>query len=1294
MANEPSNDEATAPRRSCRARRINSRFINDEVDEGYRQLVARIAAPDSHSILQSPQLAFHSPQPPPPPRVLTPPPPPPTTPAIKNSDILSPQVNCKKIPHSWLPKKAKLKPPSECPKLKKSNAKKVSRPTSNDESTDSEDDVPLAKYAGGRASPALSDSSDDLPLSESIPKHKLPEKPNCALPSNFTIKTIHNPDLSSTPISIVCIEDPEEMMTSNSNPSPEKPQKKSFSKMFLPSKKKKLELSDTESGQKKKKIKFESKGSSSSPKLLSSNKLSDKSPRPENLKKLSNPQKKFKDLSNNNDTGLKSQPPQGKFLKILNIKLDPTVLSELSDNNPLRKLVQANSTKEDSTMNVSVKRPSTKHEGLNTSSDTKDCAIKSSVQATKPVINNPVQKNESVDVANGVLSDHESSKDSVIESKLLHYPNNLLTNSLQSTPIVHAEKNREVERKFSVSKDSVSMSPINSPSEVLIKEETSPINDLTVKQECTIDTNEDVDVSITLPENDSMDRKTSFNISSSSNVSDDIAKEAKIACKRKSTTLEALPSKKLKQEVSDLSCDDKVQESTSSAFAQESSLSFKIEGGNLCDSGKEASNNSELVSKEIKIKEDHKEEKPDLSLIKDTREQTEVEVKKKTSGESSSKHHKSSSKSKQEGSSRHKSSSRSSHSSSKERRSHGNKESAQDFKYSINDTKNKEEVLKEKKSNSTAKDEVDAKPDIKPDLLITKIVEGTGMDTKPELSQCETTATPSVENVNSSEVNSELKAESAESRTKCSNSISSSPIKNTKHSSEVVERKKSSSPHRDSHHKKSESDRSRNRDRDHKHHSSRKSSRDDRQHRHSSSSRSDHKRSDSSRNHSSRHSSKEKSSKSHEFSKSSRRDKERDRRKEERHSSRSDSSSKSLDKKNSKDFNTSDISNTSSQISFSTDLNDSQHLDTVESSASPDKKDLGNNVDSASISDSSKTSKELNCSSHRISSPELVVNKGVSVSPSTIPISSESNKDSPCLDKSNIISNNLNVEEKIPGLSPCKTKSPELLSSVKSVETVDEPKEVQVTASDVVTNLLNMCRANVKPEVSTRNFKFEGDASQLPLTNGLGLSPCNSPESISSPFIKEVTKKEATLLDDSSSNCNQDDHDETKQSFPQVSDVVLDYEKENGKPEAKLGVVNAEAKLEESSLMLPPSDIPLPPPPLTSPKPEDNILDSPSKDIEEIKAKEETPEEKLMREIESEMARQAREARNKAVVEERLKSFEHLTENLYLIEKRRSKQSKEIRRMVCDCSLTKEELQRGEKGCTEDCLNRLLMIEW
>ncbi|XP_075214845.1 SET domain containing 2 [Lycorma delicatula] len=59
-------------------------------------------------------------------------------------------------------------------------------------------------------------------------------------------------------------------------------------------------------------------------------------------------------------------------------------------------------------------------------------------------------------------------------------------------------------------------------------------------------------------------------------------------------------------------------------------------------------------------------------------------------------------------------------------------------------------------------------------------------------------------------------------------------------------------------------------------------------------------------------------------------------------------------------------------------------------------------------------------------------------------------------------------------------------------------------------------------------------------------------------------------------------------------------------------------------------------------------------------------------------------------VEEKLRTFIHIDTNEYLTGRSRSKETK---RMVCDCFLTKEEVQRGEKGCGEDCLNRLLMIE-
>lgn len=64
---------------------------------------------------------------------------------------------------------------------------------------------------------------------------------------------------------------------------------------------------------------------------------------------------------------------------------------------------------------------------------------------------------------------------------------------------------------------------------------------------------------------------------------------------------------------------------------------------------------------------------------------------------------------------------------------------------------------------------------------------------------------------------------------------------------------------------------------------------------------------------------------------------------------------------------------------------------------------------------------------------------------------------------------------------------------------------------------------------------------------------------------------------------------------------------------------------------------------------------------------------------------------DKILVEERLNSFDIIEENKYLTNR---KTSKEVKRMQCDCTLSKEEIAREESGCGEDCINRLLMIEW
>lgn len=37
---------------------------------------------------------------------------------------------------------------------------------------------------------------------------------------------------------------------------------------------------------------------------------------------------------------------------------------------------------------------------------------------------------------------------------------------------------------------------------------------------------------------------------------------------------------------------------------------------------------------------------------------------------------------------------------------------------------------------------------------------------------------------------------------------------------------------------------------------------------------------------------------------------------------------------------------------------------------------------------------------------------------------------------------------------------------------------------------------------------------------------------------------------------------------------------------------------------------------------------------------------------------------------------------------------REVRRMVCDCTTSREDREMGYEACGEDCLNRMLFIEW
>ena len=62
---------------------------------------------------------------------------------------------------------------------------------------------------------------------------------------------------------------------------------------------------------------------------------------------------------------------------------------------------------------------------------------------------------------------------------------------------------------------------------------------------------------------------------------------------------------------------------------------------------------------------------------------------------------------------------------------------------------------------------------------------------------------------------------------------------------------------------------------------------------------------------------------------------------------------------------------------------------------------------------------------------------------------------------------------------------------------------------------------------------------------------------------------------------------------------------------------------------------------------------------------------------------------------EPIPEFDSLLENHYRFHRKKAqtRRSKDMKGMVCDCILTKEDRMRKIMGCGEDCLNRILMIE-
>jgi hypothetical protein len=66
--------------------------------------------------------------------------------------------------------------------------------------------------------------------------------------------------------------------------------------------------------------------------------------------------------------------------------------------------------------------------------------------------------------------------------------------------------------------------------------------------------------------------------------------------------------------------------------------------------------------------------------------------------------------------------------------------------------------------------------------------------------------------------------------------------------------------------------------------------------------------------------------------------------------------------------------------------------------------------------------------------------------------------------------------------------------------------------------------------------------------------------------------------------------------------------------------------------------------------------------------------------------------RSDSELSENLCKFQGLGSNLFRSAARTI--SKESRGILCDCYLSKKEIATGKNGCNENCLNRLLKVEW
>ncbi|KAF2368332.1 WW domain [Trinorchestia longiramus] len=667
---------SSAPRRSSRARRINSRFDLDEVDENIKKFVARIAAPDSHSILQSPELAFHCPAPPPPP------PPASVLPKASSDQTGEQKLNAKKPQKKFV---KRLHAVVEIEKCKKetiaafsSGKSKVFKKNKQDTSklrpksspgqsaigSDSDDDLPLTYFTGANTSAGSEEKAVLTPISS---KSKvLNSKSASSLPSKYSIKTIHNPDLSSTPISIVCIEDPEEEeeeddeeLTQNSK----KKVRKKMSNENIPGKNRRGGPAPSFS-------KMNGIDGMRVPKKASTKPSS----KVKNSKKLE--LEKLKDQLN------ASQGSTGKLLKIVNLKVVPSSLPDIPSSTVLRKLIEKSA----------------------------DHGVGEKVPAVLDRASSPVPDQACVDKPE---AEAEGSSQTVMKTSQSK-KENLASKYDDLKALLHADEpplssewlHKESDRSGSLPiKDE--HNPCNSPS-----------NKISLNLESTLSAKQDSSV-LKSVSNVSFERSDAGNENLTSDSPRVALKvetvEVSNSSKRPSTDVSVSSSKKVKHECST----EKVVSNTEKHAKESSSDDFDHE---YRESDATFSSNESLDCNLTRIKVDPWERKPDLAMVRDTRvqyESSEQEKEVKLRLTSTLQDEKIQESMRQCTLSL----------------SPGTlplSDSARNASKSTSIRRSRTDSPSEPRSMKRIKvSPVDSKEDIKPDLLMTKIIEGTGVESKP-----------------------------------------------------------------------------------------------------------------------------------------------------------------------------------------------------------------------------------------------------------------------------------------------------------------------------------------------------------------------------------------------------------------------------------------------------------------------------------------------------------------------------------------------------------------------------------